>query len=320
MKNRVKKDAGKLTGGDKGQAASAFTLVELLVVIGIMAVLIAILLPALHRARQAAYDVKCLANLRQIGVGFGIYASQNRGAWPRPAGGGSRQGAPTYAQATDYAPRKAWHRDLIYPLLYGHKGPRYDTATGVYDLYTAPTIPSGWPNIDTTDGPDPFGDDVKDGWAKGTVFECPAARMLDDTDDESLLGYGLSARINNDVGQSDNDRAGWKSSTYLFNAANVILVSDNTMPYTGVWGNGDNFGSSVPTQQLWTNQYECWYKALKRHSSGPVQRLNVLYADYHAAPRNLKDFPLDFNTSGNTKTDANITAPGFFQFWYGTVR
>lgn len=54
-----------------------FTLIELLVVISIIALLVAILLPALGNARAVAHTVQCSSNQRQIGVGFGIYANEN---------------------------------------------------------------------------------------------------------------------------------------------------------------------------------------------------------------------------------------------------
>jgi prepilin-type N-terminal cleavage/methylation domain-containing protein len=64
-----------------------FTLVELLVVIGIIALLIAILMPVLGRAREQANWVRCLSNLRQIGQAFMMYTNNNKQTFPRAGAG-----------------------------------------------------------------------------------------------------------------------------------------------------------------------------------------------------------------------------------------
>jgi prepilin-type N-terminal cleavage/methylation domain-containing protein/prepilin-type processing-associated H-X9-DG protein len=68
--------------------AAGFTLVELLVVIGVIALLISILLPALNRAREAGKRVKCMSNIRQVGMAFLQYTMDNGGRFPTAARGG----------------------------------------------------------------------------------------------------------------------------------------------------------------------------------------------------------------------------------------
>lgn len=98
----------------------AFTLVELLVVIGIIAILIATLLPTLSKSRQSANSLKCMSNLRTIGQGIQLYAAQSKGVLPY----GFWNGSDPLGGPADNARRSDW-RVLVQNMLSKSSGLTY---------------------------------------------------------------------------------------------------------------------------------------------------------------------------------------------------
>lgn len=214
-----------MTSLKRSQTPKAFTLVELLVVIGIIALLISILLPSLAKARASANRVKCMSNLRQIGIAIQMYVANSPGG-SLPYG---------YWNGSDLK---------AYPT---GNGPGDNTQGGDWTLLLAHTLNSRLPT-DYTDY-NAFTQSVDMGNAGGRgIFICPDAR--DVTIASLYESYSAHPRLMPSLTSADDYANFVHGGTNLlkpYRISHIMRSSEIVLIFDGSVASGSNNGLSSST-------------------------------------------------------------------------
>ncbi len=237
----------------KRNAKHGFTLIELLVVIAIIAILAAMLLPALAKAKQKAYGAACTNNLRQWGLALNMYLDDNRNIFPLPKIPTATPGSPGYNENTPH-----WSDFKNF----------YDNGQGDSAWFNAlPSYVSAQPlwQIASANGSTNFVNSKK-------IFDCPTAAALPSEFDPTrvVFNYGMNPKGN--TGLSANIGYGTNfTATTVKNPSAFVVLADNRAHSTETPFYGSNPASEVGVEHCWVLQMS------SRHNAGA----NLNFADGH---------------------------------------
>jgi len=237
-----------------------FTLIELLVVIAIIAILAAMLLPALAKAKEAARQTKCLSNLKQWGIAQSMYVDDNNQTYPATkipegtpgAAPGYNEDNPTWTDLADFyytvpsQGNNAWFNAL----------PSY---VGSKPLYFYKAIENGNAGIDAFN-------------TGGNIFWCPSAIIdpLVNVNIRVALTYGMNSKALDDQPASvvllKSQLIAHPSAFVMFSDGRTLI---NETPFYGA----PSKETDICKPQVYTSAFS------SRHSAGGC----ITFSDDHAA-------------------------------------
>ena len=250
--------------------ASGFTLIELLVVIAIIAILAALLLPALAKAKEKARAINCISNLHQWGIQWNIYTGDNQDSFPT---GANPDGTP------DGNARSAWFDAL-----------QLNTAQR-HQISTCPTAVSTNYDLSTAAGQNQFG-----GMATAFLFPIQnsgGSAVSDQYENGEPGSYGANLWMYHTTvdiqGRLAANHWGKLSATPL--PVLTPLMADCMWRGGGPWYNGANGPTSaaslLPGVSDGVQSDEMEHFTVPRHGSG--KRTQLVFYDGSASAMKVKD-------------------------------